>query len=310
MGYPLRIETKTGICLITRKVAGSRMYFANNPKLQKKIVEQFVRYCVIYKVEVFAFVILGNHYHLVARFPHMTRGAFLKDFNTWVSKAVKEDFKLRGHVTIWGGRPHIGLLGENEDVIHWSLYTALNSVSSGLTKDWREFPGFVLQSEAVGGEVLRRSAVNLTKYRELQKQGHDITRDECREIYEIKIQHLPGVDMKNYHARFWEMIENAQDEMVTNRQKSGYVFPSPEVLRSVKPGSMPKNIIEAKNYGRYSFILCKNTEKRKQLVLEYLEIKALYDDCSSRLRSGELDVEFPTGTTKPAVNPVFTWAKP
>ena len=79
--HPIRVECGERFQHITTRTAGSRLWFVNNKKLEERILAFLGFYQEKYTVELSSFKLMGNHYHLVARFPNKNRAQFMRDFN-------------------------------------------------------------------------------------------------------------------------------------------------------------------------------------------------------------------------------------
>jgi hypothetical protein len=81
----IKPEFPSEVVLITSRTILSRLWF----KLTPQLCDFFhARYQEIYEVEIYAFCLMGNHYHLLARFPKGNRVLFEGDFNSIISRAL------------------------------------------------------------------------------------------------------------------------------------------------------------------------------------------------------------------------------
>src|SRR5690606_25655970 len=85
---PVRVECKDKVQLITCRTINSALWFVNNKKLQYVILAYLAKYAQKYGVLLYAFTIVGNHYHIVAKFPEGNRSAFFRDFNARIAQLV------------------------------------------------------------------------------------------------------------------------------------------------------------------------------------------------------------------------------
>ena len=90
MTHPLRSEDKDAISFITNRTIGSRLWFINNKSLEDSILSYLAKYQKIYQVKLYALILMGNHYHLIAQFPNCNKSAFMQSFNSIIAKLVPE----------------------------------------------------------------------------------------------------------------------------------------------------------------------------------------------------------------------------
>ena len=88
MAQPLSIESKDWVYFITTRTAGSRLWLVGNQGLENQILGYLGKYQQRYEAEIYGFILMGNHYHLMASFPKMNRALFMRDFNSAVARAV------------------------------------------------------------------------------------------------------------------------------------------------------------------------------------------------------------------------------
>ena len=78
MAYPLRLESADEIWHITTRTNGSKLWFVNNKALEYLILAYLAKYTKLYGVKLYAFILMGNHYHLIAKFPESNKAGFMQ----------------------------------------------------------------------------------------------------------------------------------------------------------------------------------------------------------------------------------------
>ena len=128
------------IYLVTRRC--TQRQFLLRPSL---LINQLFAYCLAMAmshsgVELFAFCVISNHYHLVVRDPEGRLSEFLGYLNMFVSKCVNAS--LGRWENVWASEPPSAVaLTSDEDVIEKMIYTLANPVSAGLVARGKEWPG-------------------------------------------------------------------------------------------------------------------------------------------------------------------------
>ena len=90
MSRDLSFEDPELTFFITTRTIASRLWFVNNRKLHRKVAAFLAKYQRKFGVILYAFIIMGNHYHLVARFPRGNKAKFLKAFNSIFARLVEK----------------------------------------------------------------------------------------------------------------------------------------------------------------------------------------------------------------------------
>lgn len=126
--------------LVTRRCAGRRFLLKPGP-----IVNAIFRFVLAhaaarYGMELHAFVVMSNHYHLVLTDPSARLPAFMQQLDSLVARAVNASRACRDH--FWDGEPYSAVvLATAEDVLAKAVYTLANPVAAGLVRRTREWPG-------------------------------------------------------------------------------------------------------------------------------------------------------------------------
>ena len=88
MGYHPRIESSEHTSFNTIRCKNSRLWFVNNPKLEKQCLAYTAKYAAVHNVELYAMAIEGSHIHDLADFPDLNRADFMRDRNSVTAKLV------------------------------------------------------------------------------------------------------------------------------------------------------------------------------------------------------------------------------
>ncbi len=94
MSYHPRIKSKDYTSFTTSRCRNSELWFANNQKLEARILAYLAKYVTIYEVILYGFAIEGNHLQTAADFPKGNRAEFKRVFNSVIAKLVPRYCKL------------------------------------------------------------------------------------------------------------------------------------------------------------------------------------------------------------------------
>ena len=117
MGRDLSFEHPDYCFFATIRTASSRLWFVNNLKLEERILAYLARYAEMHGVVLYAFIIMGNHYHLLARFPKGNKAAFFRDLNGMISRLTKVRVKSFEGGKLWARRVRCQVVPNSEDIL-------------------------------------------------------------------------------------------------------------------------------------------------------------------------------------------------
>ena len=244
----LRVEIPGIVEFSTSKTVNSALWFVNNQVLETRICSYLAKYAEKYGVKLYAFVIQGNHYHLLAEFVEGTRAAFFKDFNARIAEAVRELVPAFGEGSLFRGKYKPQFLPLEEDVEDKFFYSALQPVSSGLCEKVSDYPGYNSFSDAVRGKTRKFKLVNRGEYNSRKRFDKSISIEDYTKTYELKFERLSNykkLSQKEYSKLMHKKLEKLRLDILSRKSKEGYKYPSPEYLKKIKPGSIPKTTEES-----------------------------------------------------------------
>ena len=93
MAGVIKPEFPKEVVFITSRIILSRLWFKLTPQVCDFFHAALAHYQEIYNVEIYAFCLMGNHYHLLARFPKGNRAPFVRDFNSILARSLPHMLK-------------------------------------------------------------------------------------------------------------------------------------------------------------------------------------------------------------------------
>lgn len=303
MAQPLRIEDKNRVFLITTRTIASRLWFVSNPELEIKVLSYLAKYQEQFEVELFAFVIMGNHYHLVARFPKCNKSNFMRAFNAIFARLTGEYVPSYHGGRLWARRFSEQVLAEECDITHWFYYCALNPVLSGLVSHPSQYKGYNSFDDAVKGRIRTFTIFERMAYNEAVRRGQNVTREQFMRNYSLKYSRLPefdGLDNRSYtEALRKERLERNKEAL--KKLFSDGRIPRSSAVAVTKPGSFPRKTKISHRYSFRPLVLSLSIEAKKAFLEIYFNLRNAYREASARFRAGNLLVEFPPGTYRPPI---------
>jgi REP element-mobilizing transposase RayT len=132
MARPLRLEYAGAIYHVTARGNERRTIFRTDGD-RRRFLEKLEHLAGVHHVEVYAFVLMGNHYHLVLFTPRGNLSRFLQQFNTSYTAYFNRRHSRTGH--LFAGRYKAKLVEGGDYLLRLTRYIHLNPVK---VQDCRE----------------------------------------------------------------------------------------------------------------------------------------------------------------------------
>lgn len=297
-----RVETPEITDLITARTVNSALWFINNAKLQERMLAYLAKYSAKHGVILYAFVIQGNHYHLIARFPRGNRAAFEQDFNAIIPALVRKYVSSYPGGPFWGAPYVEQALSLAQDIKRRFFYCALQAPASGLAERISDYHSYNSFSDAASGITRWFKVVRWSEYNEKRRYNDKVTIAEFTDRFALTFQRIPGFEdmsKRDYCRMLHNELETRRVEIVNARKAEGKGYPSPEKLQQMEPGSLPRSTKKSTRNSYRPRVISESREAREQFLEFYFGVVRAYREASRRYRNGELNVEFPPGTYKP-----------
>lgn len=302
MAQPLSYEDPSEVVLITSRTLLSQLWFINNPKLWEKVLGYLAKYAETYGVILYGFIIMGNHYHLIARFPRANRAKFMRSFKAMFAKLVPEYVPECPGGKIWARRYAWQVLPREADILYRFFYVALNPVSSGLHRDPDKYYTYNSFHNAIHGIEAQYVVFDRMGYNERLRFDQSAKKKDFMSTHTLKFARLPGFEHlgKDEYAKQLKVLKREKiAEAIEKRMASGKGFADPESLTKIRPGSMPHSTKRSKRYSFRPLVLTFCKETRKLFLEKYFTLLRAFREASRRYLGGDLNVIFPLGTYPP-----------
>lgn len=300
MSNQFRIETGKE-SLLTSRTINSKLWFVRSPEFSQAVLGYVAKYSQQFGVVLYALIIMGNHFHILAGFPRKNRAQFTKHLNARTSSLLKRHQPRYEGGKIWA-RPYAEqAVPRDVDVEAEFFYCALNPVSSGILENVFDYENYNSFHDASSGRVREYRVVDWAKYNSDKRYNKNIQLDDYVTTYKLEFKRLPGYEdlsPRAYGKALRRKLRAKQAELVKELRKSGTKFASKEILRHTLPGAAP---FSTKTSSRFSFrpLVLTGCAKTKQIYLDmYFSIRDAYLRCVEKLLLGK-QVVFPDGTYPP-----------
>ena len=296
---PLRVECREFAQLCTSRTIASQLWFIYNKALEQRILAYLAKYQEKYSVIIYAFCILGNHYHLLAKFPFGGRSLFFRDLNARIAEAVRDFVAEHPGGPLFERRFTPQVLPLEQDIEKYFQYCALQAVSSGLTQTISEYAAYNSFADAASQIQREYTLFNYGAYNAARRTNPSVPRVDFIEKHTLSYSRLPQYEelsLAEYKKLMHQRVESKRQELVKNRLAEGKGFLGVEALSRVVPGSRPHS---TKKGGLRPLVLSQCAEAKQQYLNWYFSIVEAYRRAVERYRRGEFGVCFPEGTFRP-----------
>src|SRR5712692_7942277 len=136
MSRPLRLEHPGAVWHITSRGNDRQRIFSDDVD-RECFVSLLGRTVDLFRWRLHAFVLMGNHYHLVLETPELTLSRGMRQLNGLYAQAFNRRHKRAGH--LYQGRFKAILVEKDSHLLELVRYVVLNPVRAGLAtsaKDW------------------------------------------------------------------------------------------------------------------------------------------------------------------------------
>jgi len=286
----------------TIRTAGSRLWFIQNPKLEERILAYLARYQEMYTVKIYAFVIMGNHYHLVARFPLCNKAAFFKSFNAIISKLTASCVKTFEGGRLWARRVRVQAVPRDEDMLKQFFYCALNPIAAGLCRTLREYKSYNSFSDAVYDRRKTFKVVEWERFNNLKRKSPTLKPKDCEVTHTLTYSRLPGFERyrkSQYIHALHDRLEKERGKLINQRLGEKKGFATAESLKNQTPGAKPRTTKTSTRASHRPLVLTSCLETKQTFLNWYFGMLRSFKLASFKFRNGIADFEFPPGTYLP-----------
>ena len=260
-------------------------------------------------LEVYAFIFLSNHFHLLVNDTKGTLAAFMCYFQANVAKAINRELGRKG--SFWA-REYDDVIVDGEDEF-WNryAYTLANAVKAGLVDTSEEWVGWSSLAGARSDGVYKFEMLNLTKLHNATRRGQKVDKSKFIETWSFALTTPPllaGRDNDEKKRHIDTLLKSAEAEY--------------RALRGNKPPLGVKNVLRQRPTDRPrnpSFrprikVFSLDRERRKELLKTYRTFVSIYREILDGYRKAAAErrrptVEWPPGSYPPScLYP--TWYEP
>jgi REP element-mobilizing transposase RayT len=270
--------------LVTRRCSERRFFLRPSRK-----TDAIFRYVLAvaanrYDIQVHAFCVLSNHFHLVVTDPHARLPEFHRYLDGLVARAV--NCSLGRWETFWDPDSYSAVRLETEDAVFEKLvYVLANPVAAGLVRRGREWPGLWSEPDLIGGTpiVAERPTEFFRKFGPMPASAT------------LQLRRPPGFEADTAFAEnLSKNLRDAEDRAAAALENEGRSFLGPARVLSQKPYARPAP--GEPRRGLNPRVGCRAKWKRIEALQRLREFASAYKEALDAWRAGVRDALFPPGT--------------
>ena len=260
-------------------------------KVRRLIGGIIARYQEKLGIEIYSYVILSNHLHLLIKSPKSNTDEFMENVNREITRRINWKFRREG--SLWGRRYSEQEVITEEDLVEVFLYINTNMCRHGLVDTPSKWGG-LHSAEQVVSERRRRFSFYLYSKKDLL--GRPV-----KETHYLKLSVLPQfreLSQKRRKKKVRLLLDTRVKDIREGREKNGEGFLGVRKLLEQSVGDVPRNVSKSARPSCYT--KCKVALKKFQR--ERRRLREIYAECSIKFRLGDLSVRFPEHTYKPPLH--------
>jgi len=232
-----------------------------------------------YGIEVHAFCVLSNHFHLVVTDPQARLPAFQQYLASFVARAINA---YHGRVeTFWAPNSYSAVvLGSPEDVVAKTAYTLANPVAAGLVRAGHLWPGLRTGPDAVGTTV------------RVKRPDHFFDKEGLLpEAIDLQLKAPSGFPSTQAYCEQLQ-AELARQEQAVRKEHSNFL--GVEHVLAQSPFSRPRSV--EPRHRLSPTIAARDKWRRIELIGRLKGFLADYREALAVWREGKVAPLFPAGT--------------
>jgi REP element-mobilizing transposase RayT len=225
-------------------------------------------------IELYAFVFMSNHYHMLLRDPQGQLSKFMWYFQGNLARSINSNINRLGK--FWH-REYDDVIVDGEDEF-WNryAYTVLNPVKTGLVDQINQWGGHCSHDYFINDKPVIATGINANSYHEAKRFNPKVDTKEFEEIYKFNIETPASLielsaDKKVKHIT--ELLQSAKVQYKNDRENKSAL--GMNKILSIKHLDRPEN---PKKSPRFKFF-SNNKERLKELKENYYEFIGYYKEC-------------------------------
>ena len=260
----IRIWDPDAVYHISNRTQEAKYLFVPDDEFNEIAHKWLKRAVRIYRIELYAAVVMGNHFHLLVRAPHLNISKFMQYFQTNLARAVNK-LRKRYDAAVFPRRFAAEPVLDQPSFDRLLAYVLCNPVAANLVENPEDYPGLTTYPQSIG---------------------------ERDDGFELAVPpHWRDVDEEKLAEQYIELVSHTVKECAKRRR---HRVAGAEKVKTKKWWRRPKR----PKRGRRAFCHGATKLARKRYTTHANQVQTRYRTCMLAWRRGEAPV-FPYGTIPP-----------
>jgi REP element-mobilizing transposase RayT len=270
--------------LVTRRCAQRQFLLKPSPTTSGIFLYVLALAARRYGVQVHAFCVLSNHFHLVVTDPDARLPAFEQYLDSLVARAVNAS--LGRWESFWSPSSYSAVaLVSADDIVSKTAYVLANPVAAGLVRRGSEWPGLWTAPDEIG-EAPRIARRPKTFFR---ANGH------LPDSAELELSVPPGfASPDEFRNRLWAALRELEEIARRELQSEGRGFLGAARVLAQRASGRPASGEPRREMKPR--IAARDKWKRVEALARLVHFLRAYREAWAALRAGIRDAMFPPGT--------------
>ena len=271
------------IWMLSRRCSERRFFLKPCKRTRDIFLYALALYATRYQIQIHAFCVMSNHFHLALTDTLGRLPEFARDFHALLARAMNHS--LRRVESLWDRDSYSGvrLIGPH-DVLDKLVYVLANPVAAGLVRRASEWPGAWSDPELIGGKPLKIR----------RPEGFFDEEGNLPEEVELQLVAPMGFDGDSFVDLLRDSLAEAEQEAVAKIESEGRSFLG---LAGILSQSVHASSLSTESFGQLNpRIACRSKWKRIETLQRLKEFVAAYKAALADWRRGVRDALFPPGT--------------
>ena len=272
------------VYLSTRRCSERRFFLKATRKAKQIFLYALAVYAQRHRIQIHAFCVLSNHYHLALTDPYGRLPDFKRDFHSVLARA--SNAYLGRWDAFWERTSYSAVeLGTDAAVHEKLVYLLANPVAAGLVRHARDWPGLWSDPHRMGGEPYTI---------ERPKRFFDEDGD-MPAVAQLQLTPPPGLEGDPaFVDRVMESLRQAEELAAEKLEEEGRNFLGVASVLAQNPFSGPASGEPRRQLSPR--VACRNKWKRVEALQRLEEFARAYKEALAAWRNGVRDALFPRGT--------------
>ena len=299
MARNIRHFEPEGVYFITNRCAGGRFLLTPGSEVNRIIKGAMARYAARYDIELFGWLFMGNHFHLIPRSRSLRIPDFMRDMQRNISYEIQQ-LRDDWNSPVFPERYKCEPILDDAALRQKINYTLINPVRAGLVRHPSNWPGVTSYGLYRRGGSEEAWYLDRKRLRALKRKSKEGAVDPRRAMlsYDLELTAPPALQDRSLVEAGREVLSDVDAtcrKWVEKQRLSTSDFLGATAVRRQDPLGRPSEPPEGAEP------LCHTTipRKAKEYRRQFANVTNRYREALRRWREGEETVSFPPGTYPP-----------